>query len=382
MTVHTAPASWRPSTVHVDLDAIGHNVRRIRDVVGPDASVCAVVKADAYGHGAVPVARAATDAGAAWLAVALVEEGVELRRAGLDGPVLLLTEPPAAAIDAMVAHDLTPLVYSPRVVALLDAYGRDADRAITVHLKADTGMGRVGATPEEWDSLLAGVGSASRVRVDGIATHLARADEPGASTTDEQLAVFDRLVERAHDAGICPTHVHAANSAGALLHTAARHTMVRAGIGIYGLSPSRDVDAADHGLRPALSLTTEVSHVKRVTAGTPVSYGHRWHAPHDGWLATLPVGYADGVPRALTNRAEVLFAGGRHPVAGTVTMDQVLVWCDQTEPSLGQTVTLIGADGGEQVRVEDWAEISDTITYEIVTQLTHRLPRVHTGGPR
>lgn len=382
MTVAPPEASWRPTTVHVDLDAIGHNVRRIRAVVGPSTSVCAVVKADGYGHGAVPVARAAVDAGAAWVAVALVEEGVELRRAGLAGPILLLTEPPPAAIGMLVDHDLIPMVYSPRTVALLDAHADEVGRDVTVHLKADTGMGRVGATPQEWDDLLASVATASRVRVDGLATHLARADEPGVRATHEQLAVFDRLVDRARDVGMAPTHVHAANTAGALRYPDARYTMVRAGIGIYGLSPSTDVDASDHGLLPALSLTTEVSHVKRVPAGTPVSYGHRWHAPRDGWIATLPIGYADGMPRALTNIAEVLIDGRRHPIAGTVTMDQILVWCDASAPQVGQTVTLIGADGDEQLRVEDWASAADTITYEIATQLTGRLPRVHTGGAR
>jgi len=170
-----------------------------------------------------------------------------------------------------------------------------------------------------------------------------------------------------------------ANTAGLLRHPGARRGLVRAGIGIYGLSPDVEVDAADHGLRPALRVVSAVSYAKRVPAGTPVSYGHRWRAPADGWVATVPIGYADGVPRALTNRGAALHAGVRRPIAGTVTMDQLMLWCGDDEPRVGDEVVLLGAQGDQRIRVEDWAAMLDTITYEVVTQLTPRLPRYHRG---
>ena len=365
----------RPSRIEVDLAAIRDNVARLGELAGTEG--CAVVKADGYGHGAVDVARAALAGGATWLAVALVEEGLTLRAAGIDAPVLVLTEPPVTAVRTLVEHRLTPTVYRPPFLAALDEVGRDRGTPVAVHLKVDTGMARVGVPEHDWDAVLKQVVGADGLDVRGIYTHLARADEPDQDTTRQQLATLDRFLERAAALGLpAPRWVHAANSAGTLLHPAARRDLVRPGIALYGLSPAADVDAAAFGLRPALRLVTEVSYAKRITAGTPVSYGHRWSAPADGWLATLPLGYADGVPRALTNRGEVLVHGRRRPIAGTVCMDQVLVWCGDDAVGVGDEVVLLGAQGDQHVRVEEWAAHADTITYEIVTQLTARLPRV------
>jgi alanine racemase len=367
----------RPTRLEVDLRAVRANVTRLRELAG--AEVCAVVKADGYGHGAVPVARAAVDGGARWLAVALVEEGIALREAGVDVPILLLTEPPVAAIGELIAARLTPTVYRAPFMAALEAMGHQRDHAIDVHVKLDTGMGRVGIPPELWRERLEQVAVARRLRVTGLYTHLARADELSVGTTAEQLAAFARGRDVAAKLGLRPRWLHVANTAGALVHPEARLDLVRPGIGVYGLSPGADVDAAEHGLRPALRLVTEIAFAKRISAGTPVSYGHRWRAPEDGWLAVLPLGYGDGMPRALTNRAQVLLRGRRRPVVGTVCMDQVLVWCAEVEPTVGEPVVLLGPQGDEQVRVEEWAAAADTITYEIVTQLTARLPRHHLG---
>jgi alanine racemase len=262
-------------------------------------------------------------------------------------------------------------VYSTELADALAADGRQLD----VHLKVDTGMGRVGAPMDQWAKLLEHVGGTGRLQVAGIWTHLARADEPGDPTTDLQLDRFDQALAVAADLGVEPAYVHAANSAATLTHPRSRHTMVRVGIAVYGLSPSRDVDARDHDLRPVGSLRTAVSHVKTIAAGQPVSYGHRWHAPADGWVATLPVGYADGVPRLLTNNAVVLHGGRRRPLVGTVTMDQVLVWFDDQPPANGDEVVLLGRQGSEEVRMEDWAERVGTITYEIATGISSRVSR-------
>ncbi len=378
MTHHLdVPAPLRPTRIEVDLGAIRANVTRFREVTG--VQVCAVVKADGYGHGAVPVARAALDAGAIWLAVALVEEGVALRDAGIAAPILLLSEPPLGAVPYLVDAALTPTVYRAPFIAALEGAGHARGRPVDVHVKADTGMARVGIPEYDWDARLRQLAAAQAVRVTGLQTHLARADEPDQPTTDEQLARFDRFAKLAGRLGLRPELQHTANSAGALAHPAARRTLVRPGIGIYGLSPGADVDAADHGLQPAIRLTSEVGFVKHLTAGTPVSYGHHWSAPGDGWLATVPVGYADGVPRALSNRVEVAIHGRRRLIVGRVCMDQILVWCEDDEPHVGDPVVLLGEQDDVTIRVEEWADAADTITYEIVTQLTARLPRLYHG---
>ncbi|MEX2549230.1 MAG: alanine racemase, partial [Nitriliruptoraceae bacterium] len=333
----------RPTRIEVDLDAIRHNVAQL--AAAADTALCAVVKADGYGHGAVPVARAALEAGASWLAVALVEEGVQLRDAGIDARILLLSEPPIAAVGEVLAAELTPTVYREPFIATLDAHGQSRGRPVLVHAKVDTGMGRVGVPAGEWPARVEQLATSPGVEVEGICTHLARADEPEVATTDQQLAAFDQALDEADRMGIRAPLVHAANTAGVLLHPTSRRTLVRVGIGIYGLSPSGEVDAADHGLTPALRLVSEVSHVKRVAAGTPISYGHRWRAPEEGWVATVPIGYADGVPRRLTNRAQVLLGGRRRAMVGTVTMDQLLVWCGDDEPGVGDEVVLLGAAG-------------------------------------
>jgi len=372
-----ARTGLRPTRLEIDLGAIRHNVRQLAATTGVE--ICAVVKADGYGHGSVEVARAAVEGGASWLAVALVEEGLVLRDAGIDVPILVLSEPPVAAIPQMLAAELTPTAYREPFLAVLDAAGHGRGRAVAIHLKVDSGMGRVGVPIDEWPARVKQVAVSRGLEVQGIFTHLARADEPGVQTTDQQLASFDRALSVASKLGIDPELVHTANSAGSLLFPAARRDMVRPGIGLYGLSPALDVPAADHGLVPALRLVSEVAFAKRVAAGTPVSYGHRWRAPEDGWVATVPIGYADGVPRALTNRAQVLLKGRRRPMVGTVTMDQVMVWCDDAEPVVGEEVVLLGEQGEECVLVEEWAAAADTITYEIATQLTARLPRYHRG---
>ena len=367
----------RPTGLEIDLGAVRGNVTRLRELAGVD--VCAVVKADGYGHGAVEVARAASEAGASWLAVALVEEGIELREAGIDAPVLVLSEPPVAAVPELLQARLTPTAYREPFLAVLDAAGHERGAPVGVHLKLDTGMARVGVPPSDLTERLGQAAAARWLAVEGLLTHLARADEPEVATTGQQLAAFGSALDDAAGLGLHPQWRHAANTAGALLHPASRYDLIRPGIGIYGLSPAAEVPASDHGLVPALRLVSEVSQAKWVPAGTPASYGHRWRAPEDGWLATVPIGYADGVPRALSNRAQVLLGGRRQPLVGSVTMDQLLVWCGDHEPAVGDAVVLLGRQGSQLIRVEEWAAAADTITYEIVTQLSARLPRIHRG---
>lgn len=364
------PARYRPTVVEVDLEAIRHNVRRLKP---PGAELMAVVKADAYGHGAVPVARAALEAGAAWLGVALVEEGLELREAGIRAPVLVLSEAPPGAEGDLLANDLTPTVYTPEGV---EAVARAAaGRPVRVHVKLDTGMHRVGLWPPERAADLCRAVVERGLELEGLWTHFASAesDEP---TTLAQLERFLLAAERVRAAGIAPRLLHAANSAATIRFPKAHLDLVRPGAAIYGLAAGPGLA---EGLRPAMTLRSRVSFVKRLEAGEGVSYGHRYRLERDGWLATVPVGYADGYPRALSNRAEVLIRGRRHRVAGTVTMDQLLVDCGDEPVEPGDEVVLLGAQGTERITAEELAEHAGTIGYEIVAAISARVPREHVG---
>jgi alanine racemase len=372
----------------VDLDAITANVRALIDVTGVP-SACSVVKADGYGHGAVPAARAALRGGATWLAVALVEEAVELRAAGLDGPVLLLSEPPPGAEHAVVAHRVVPTLYS---AGSIDRMARAAAAAgsgpVDVHLKVDTGMHRVGAQPEELPALARRVVEDGTLRLGGTCTHFAIADAPDDPYTAGQLARFRSAIAGLRAAGIDPGIRHASNSAGALFHPAARLDMVRLGIAQYGSTPDPGVDPRAVGvrLRPALSLVSEVSHVKVLPAGERLSYGLRYGLARRSVVATVPIGYADGISRRWSAvGGEVLIGGRRRPVAGRVTMDQLLVDCGPADDPAstvdrGDEVVLIGSQGGESITAWEWAGKLDTIAYEITCALTSRVPREYTGG--
>jgi alanine racemase len=373
---------YRAVWAEVDLDAIRANVRELVALAAP-ARVMAVVKADGYGHGAVPAARAAVDAGAAWLGVALVEEGVELRRAGIDAPVMILSEPPVESAAAVVRHGLTPVVYTaPGIEALAKAVAA-ADRGgppLAVHLKVDTGMHRVGCEAGEVRALADSITARDELRLEGVMTHLAVADEPENPYTGEQLGRFDAVLADLRAAGVRADLVHAANSAGLLVHgDRARYDLVRAGIAVYGVPPAPGL--ADRVLlRPALALKARVAHVKALAAGARLSYGLRYTMPGRGTVATVPVGYADGVPRNLAHvGGEVLVGGARRPIAGTVTMDQLMVDAGDGAVAVGDEVVLLGRQGEHEVTADEWAERLGTIAYEIVCGIGRRVPRVYSG---
>jgi len=362
----------------VDLDAVRHNVAALVELSAP-AAVCAVVKADGYGHGAVPVARAALQAGATWLAVAVVEEGEALRRAGIEAPVLLLAEPPAEAMADVVAQRLTATLYTSRGVEALAMAVGTRRAAIPVHLKVDTGMRRVGAAPGDLVGLAQAVERSGGLRLEGVWTHLAAAEDPHEEAyTLEQLRLFEAARDRLSSAGIHPDLLHAANSAGAIAHRAARYDLVRCGISVYGYCPGPAL-AGRVDLRPALSLKARVSFVKEAEAGDRVSYGLRYRMEGRGDLATVPLGYDDGVRRQLGSRgAEVLIGGRRCAMAGTVTMDQFVVDCGPTSGVVpGDEVVLLGRQGDIMITADHWAEMLDTISYEIVCGVGPRVPRLY-----
>ena len=366
------------SVATIDTAAIAHNVTVVAQLAG-DALTCVVVKADGYGHGAVPVARAALDAGATWLAVAHVDEGRALRVAGIDAPVLVLSEPAPDEVDRALAAGLQLAVYQRSTIDAIEARASALGVAsVPVHLKVDTGMRRVGCEPGDALDLARRILDAPHLRHAGTMTHLARADEPEHETTDQQLDVFDDVLAALVAAGIDPGLRHAANSAGAIAHPRARYDLVRSGITTYGIPPSPALtDMVE--LRPAIRWTSTVRLVKRVRAGESVSYGHRHTFLHDTVVATVPVGYADGVRRDLgLAGGHVLVGGRRCPIVGLVTMDQFVIDCGaDAHVAVGDEVVLLGAQGDHVISPDDWGVLLGTIGYEVVCAISPRVERRH-----
>ncbi|MPZ53202.1 MAG: alanine racemase [Acidimicrobiia bacterium] len=361
----------RPTWAEIDLDVLRGNVSRVVDVVAP-SSVCAVVKADAYGHGDVPVAEAALDAGATTLAVALVEEGIRLREAGIDAPILLLSEPMVEDLPTVVRWRLIPTIYHEETLdSLSDSL--DQSEPLSVHIKLDTGMHRVGSTSAEMERIKSRVVGDPKLSLGGIWTHFAVADEDE-DFTNTQIQRF----RDAQDGSGVPTHL--ANTAGALAFPGARAEMVRLGIGMYGYHPSEATEGVVE-LEPVMRLVSRVTHVARHPAGTRPSYGRRRPLPSDATVVTVPIGYADGVPRILSARGgEVLIRGRRFALAGTVTMDQIVVDVGDEPVEIGDEVVLLGTQGTERITADDWARANDTISYEIVCGVGPRVPRRYLEG--
>jgi alanine racemase len=365
---------YRPTVVQVDLDAIRHNVRTLKPA---DAELMAVVKADGYGHGGVAVARAALDAGATWIGAALVEEGVGLREAGIEAPILVLSEFPPGSEEAALAARLTPTVYTTDGLGRLAAAARALGEPPGVHVKVDTGMHRVGLYPPEAASEFIALVGAAGFRLEGLWTHFAAAESDDEGTKQQLrwlLAAADGLRAR----GTRPRYLHAANSAATLRFPEAQLDIVRVGAAMYGLDPGGGIGPAA-GIRPALRWVSAVSLIRRLPAGERLSYGWTYELGRDANVATIPVGYEDGYARSLSNRAEVLIRGKRYRVAGTVTMDQLLVDCGDDDVRPGDEAVLIGDQGNERVTAEEVGAHTGTIGYEVVTTISERVPREHRG---
>jgi len=355
----------------VDLGAVAANTAVLRSYTS--AAVMAVVKADAFGHGAVPVARAALAAGASWLGVASGPEALDLRAAGVTAPVLSWLHHPREDFAALVRARVDLSASAPEQLRSIAAGARRTGRPAYVHLKVDTGLARAGAVPAEWPALVAVARElelAGLVRVRGVWSHLTEAERP--ATVAPQVRAFSRAVAQARAAGLDPSLRHLANSAAVLGCTDAHFDLVRPGLALYGVEP---VPGRRHGLRPAMTLSTRVVLAKRVPAGTGVSYGHDYRTRCDGTLALVPVGYADGVPRAASGRAEVLIRGVRRPVAGRIAMDQFVVDAGPLPVRTGDEVVVFGSGTRGEPTAADWAEWAGTIPHEILTGLGTRVPR-------
>ena len=351
----------------IDLGAIQRNCRRLGDAAG-DAALCAVVKGDGYGHGAVPAAHAALAGGAGWLAVATANEAAELREAGIDARLVVLGALAPDELDVALQADADVVAWTRELLDAVSARGGGR-----VHVKFDTGMGRLGTRDaEEATSLVRRAVDDPALTAAGVMTHFATADDRASGFLDEQLERFAAWAEplkRDHPELV----VHAANSATTLREPRAHFDLVRCGVAIYGLDPFGG-DPADHGLEPAMRLTSYVAAVKGIEPGESAGYGRRFVAQSPATLATIPIGYADGVRRGLTNNADVLVGGVRRPLAGTVSMDNVTALVDSGVRALDDVV-LIGEQDGERILAEEWAERLDTINYEVTCGITRRVPR-------
>ncbi|MFI0740040.1 alanine racemase [Streptomyces sp. NPDC021100] len=367
----------------VDLAALRANVRVLR-ALAPKAQLMAVVKANAYGHGMVPCAREARRAGAAWIGTALPTEALALRAAGDRGRLLCWLWTPGGpfreAVEADVDISVSGLWALEEVLAAVRAAGRPA----RVQLKIDTGLGRNGCTPGDWEKLVAAAREAEiggALRVTGVWSHFACADEPGHPSIRAQLDVFRDAVAYAEAQGLDPEVRHIANSPATLTLPEAHFDLVRTGVAVYGISPSPEIGTpADFGLRPVMTLTASLASVKRVPAGLGVSYGHQYTTPGETTLALVPLGYADGIPRAASGTGEVLIGGRRRRIAGRVAMDQFVVDLGDDTAEAGDEAVLFGPGDRGEPTAEEWGRATGTIGYEVITRITQRVPRVYVGA--
>ncbi|MEV8032733.1 alanine racemase [Streptomyces sp. NPDC002742] len=378
-TAHPRTAPLR-ARAEIDLAALRANVRTLR-AHAPTAAVMAVVKSDAYGHGAVPCARAAREAGATWLGTATPEEALALRAAGLPGRIMCWLWTPggpwAEAVEADIDVSVSGMWALREAVAAAQAVGATA----RVQLKADTGLGRAGCQPADWAELVAEALAAEArglITVTGLWSHFACADEPGHPSIRAQLALFREMVAYAEEQGVRPEVRHIANSPATLTLPESHFDLVRTGIAVYGISPSPELGTpAEFGLRPVMTLSASIALVKHTPAGHGVSYGHHYVTPGETTLGLVPVGYADGIPRHASGTGPVLVGGKWRTVAGRVAMDQFVVDLGGDEPEPGARAVLFGPGDDGEPTAEDWARAAGTIAYEIVTRIGTRVPRVY-----
>lgn len=357
----------------IDLEAIKSNIREIKKIIPKKTKFMAVVKANAYGHGSVAVAQAAIEAKADHLAVANLKEALELREAGILAPILILTESPTSVADEIIQNNLTQTVYSFSEAQALSEESKRRDKKAKIHIKVDTGMGRVGIAPSEAAALIVKIASLPGLEIEGLFTHFARAEDPKDTFTQEQFSKFKHISEKFPKIPL----KHAANSAATLFHPQTHLDMVRVGLMMYGLYPQNHSSRMRIELKPALSFKSRVTYLKRVPKGTPLGYGGIYITPSETTVATIPVGYADGFSRKLSNKGWVLIRGRKYSVVGRVSMDLTIVDVGKNGVSMGDEVVLIGEQGDQIISADDLAKLEDSISYEVVCAIGKRVPRIY-----
>jgi alanine racemase len=371
------PPKGRPTHCQIDLAALRWNFEQVRSVIGPGIKILSVVKADAYGHGAPEVAAALAEAGSDGFGVATLEEGIELREAGIHSPILVLTAVYPEQLEEFFRHDLTPAVSDLPTLVQLEKLTQKSRRMLKFHLKVDTGMGRLGLLHSEIDSWLPEILKWEALHLGGLFSQLSHAEDAAGDYTHTQIDNFARVIGRLRVAGFNPPLIHLANSAGIIGVPSAHFTMVRPGLMLYGLHPAPGM-ARRVELRPVLSWRTRVLQLKELPADSSIGYGRTFVTQRKSSIATLPVGYADGYHRLLSNRGAALVRGKRAPVVGKISMDLTMI--DVTDirgVSQGDEVVLLGKQGEETISADEMAGWADTISYEVLTSISARVPRIH-----
>lgn len=363
----------------IDLDAICHNINEVKRVVGPEVKVMPVIKADGYGHGAVPIAKELNKIGVDAFAVAILEEGITLRNHGIQQPIVILGYTSEYQYSSLIQYEIEPTVFCYEMAESLSKIASALGKDAKVHIKLDTGMNRIGFKPtKESLEIVKKISELPNIKIEGIFTHFACADEADKTSASKQKAEFDKFIGWLLEEGIDIPVKHVSNSAAIIDMDSWRMDMVRSGIITYGLYPSEEVAKNVLDLRPAMELKTHIVHVKEIEAGEGISYNHTFVTKRKTKVATIPVGYADGYPRALSSKGRVLIRGQYAPIIGRICMDQFMVDVTDIEGvSVMDDVTLIGTDGDHQIPVEEIANITGTINYEIVCDISKRVPRVY-----
>lgn len=364
----------------IDLDAISHNIQAYKNHLKPDVEIIAVVKANAYGHGALPVARAALQAGASRLAVHRLIEGIELRRGGIDAPILVMGYTPTSGAELAARWRITPSLITLDFAQAFSAQAQALGSRLPVHIKVDTGMGRYGLLLDEVLEFTRSLQRLPGIYVEGMFTHFSTADSADTIHTLDQLAAFNQVVTRLKQEGLAPPCLHTANSAAAMHYPEAKFQAVRIGIGMYGMKPSLEWEPPFQ-IIPALALKSLVTRLRDLPAGSAIGYGRTFITSDMTRVALVPIGYGDGYHRNLSNKGVALVGGKRAPVLGRVSMDQIVVDVTQI-PGVQQDdeVVLIGSQGGECISAEEIAALTDTINYEVTTSLLPRVVRVYRSG--
>ncbi|MBT2289520.1 alanine racemase [Paenibacillus albidus] len=375
-------ASYRPTVAEINLDDLRANYESFREALPPPTKFMGCVKANAYGHGAVEVARELERLGADYLSVAFLDEAVELRQAGIKLPVLVLGYTPPEGITAAWENNVTVTLFTPEVLEAIRLLPQDPAHKLKVHIKIDSGMGRLGLFPADAPAFIAEVQQVAQAELEGMFTHFAKADERDKSYTLEQYRRFKGVVEALREQEIHIPIIHTGNSATAIDTPHLSSNMVRVGISLYGFYPTTEVNRKPVALHPVMTLKTQAVYIKTLPPGSGVSYGTRYYTDSDEVIATLPVGYADGYSRMLTGKAEVLIRGHRVPVVGTICMDQCMVslksFAEEAEQiKAGEEVVLIGRQAGVKITADELALHLGTIHYEVICMLAHRVPRVY-----
>ncbi len=372
-----AKSFFRHTVIEIDLDAITDNLKFFKNKLASSTELMAVVKADAYGHGAIPVATHLQSLGVKYFAVAFLDEAIQLRKAGIQDRILILGYTPSDGIELACKYDIALTVYTLDTIKRVEEVGERLGKEICIHLKVDTGMGRIGLAPKDIDEYIDCIKEKKWIKLEGIYTHFATADEKDKSLTFKQYKSFSEVVSRVEKT-FNLSIIHASNSAAAIDLAELSQTMVRIGIGLYGLAPSEEVDLLENDLKPVMTIKTEVIYVKTISPGQTVSYGATFKATRETKVATLPIGYADGFSRSLSNRGYVIVHGVKVPIIGRICMDQTMI--DVTEiddVQIGDEVIIVGSQNGQYITMDYNAKLLNTINYELVTLLGKRIPRIY-----